>query len=323
MSIFYLFIGMMLFDGESTETTKDYVCNKEISISDSKASKEFKKIQFYFCSKDDLNKFTDNQDVYYKEMSKDYDRFINEILKHYFEINLSLTSDKTDGIQNHAKQISLNSQIASRLEPDINTKTLKQYKDLLTNISKTSGQLAKEVFTCEMHLEISLQEPGKCPVCGMKLTKTQPDIKIAREKFGVLSNHLIAYHNEIGKKHSPSRNLHVFHCSMANKSWLQQGKESAKNPYYGKNMLNCGKLVKESSNSDNTSFANPNPGKCPVTNEGIDKNITYTHNNKTYSFCCEMCIKKFKANPEKYLNKQTDDENEHGKHGNNCCGDDH
>jgi len=40
--------------------------------------------------------------------------------------------------------------------------------------SKTSTEKAvaqKEVYSCEMHPEVISDKPGKCPKCGMELTK--------------------------------------------------------------------------------------------------------------------------------------------------------
>ncbi len=40
---------------------------------------------------------------------------------------------------------------------------------------------------------------------------------------------------------------------------------------------------------------------CPVmTEEKIDPDITLEYRGKTVAFCCDMCIKKFRANPAKY-----------------------
>jgi hypothetical protein len=42
---------------------------------------------------------------------------------------------------------------------------------------------------------------------------------------------------------------------------------------------------------------------CPIEPEhGIDKDVTYVWNGRTYAFCCEGCIDEFKKNPEKYKN---------------------
>ncbi len=41
---------------------------------------------------------------------------------------------------------------------------------------------------------------------------------------------------------------------------------------------------------------------CPVmTEEEVDPEMTITFRGKTVAFCCDTCIEKFKANPDKYL----------------------
>jgi YHS domain-containing protein len=40
---------------------------------------------------------------------------------------------------------------------------------------------------------------------------------------------------------------------------------------------------------------------CPVTGEEADPEITYEYEGTTYSFCCNHCLKKFKADPAKYI----------------------
>lgn len=52
---------------------------------------------------------------------------------------------------------------------------------------------------------------------------------------------------------------------------------------------------------DTIKFSNPIEGKCPVMGGDIDPALTYTHEGRIYAFCCEMCVPKFKANPDKYL----------------------
>jgi YHS domain-containing protein len=51
-------------------------------------------------------------------------------------------------------------------------------------------------------------------------------------------------------------------------------------------------------------FANPVQGKCPVMpEEDADPDITAEVDGKTYSFCCNKCLRVFRANPDKYLKK--------------------
>jgi YHS domain-containing protein len=41
---------------------------------------------------------------------------------------------------------------------------------------------------------------------------------------------------------------------------------------------------------------------CPVMKEEVDKKVTtVSYKGKVYGFCCKSCIKKFAADPEKYL----------------------
>jgi YHS domain-containing protein len=40
---------------------------------------------------------------------------------------------------------------------------------------------------------------------------------------------------------------------------------------------------------------------CPVGKEDIDPKVTYVYKGKTIGFCCEDCIPKFKADPDKYM----------------------
>lgn len=46
---------------------------------------------------------------------------------------------------------------------------------------------------------------------------------------------------------------------------------------------------------------------CPVSHEDIDPEFTYVHEGKTYAVCCNSCMKKFKKDPEKYINKLSED----------------
>jgi YHS domain-containing protein len=46
---------------------------------------------------------------------------------------------------------------------------------------------------------------------------------------------------------------------------------------------------------------------CPVSKEEADPEVTYTYNGKTYALCCNSCLKKFKADPEKYISRLSDD----------------
>jgi YHS domain-containing protein len=42
---------------------------------------------------------------------------------------------------------------------------------------------------------------------------------------------------------------------------------------------------------------------CPVSGEDVDPEVIYVYNGKTYALCCNKCLKKFKADPEKYISR--------------------
>ena len=63
------------------------------------------------------------------------------------------------------------------------------------------------------------------------------DLAAAREAFGPLSDAIIAY---VGS--AMPDGVTVAYCPMARKSWLQRGR-TIQNPYYGKAMAECGRLV--------------------------------------------------------------------------------
>jgi YHS domain-containing protein len=44
---------------------------------------------------------------------------------------------------------------------------------------------------------------------------------------------------------------------------------------------------------------------CPVLGGPINKKFSYTYKGTIYYFCCPACIEKFKAEPEKYVGKES------------------
>ncbi|CAN5865792.1 hypothetical protein BH24ACI5_BH24ACI5_28720 [soil metagenome] len=60
------------------------------------------------------------------------------------------------------------------------------------------------------------------------------DIKVARERFGVLSASLLPKFEAASLE-----GVHLFTCGMVSQSWAQRG-QKVQNPYMGKSMLTCG-----------------------------------------------------------------------------------
>lgn len=46
---------------------------------------------------------------------------------------------------------------------------------------------------------------------------------------------------------------------------------------------------------------------CPVSREEADPEITYEYNGVKYAVCCNNCLKKLKAEPEKYISRLSED----------------
>ncbi len=63
------------------------------------------------------------------------------------------------------------------------------------------------------------------------------DLADAREKFGVLSEAIVAYKDGLHLK--PGEGVKQAFCPMALKPWLQKG-DTISNPYYGTEMPTCG-----------------------------------------------------------------------------------
>jgi protein SCO1/2 len=66
------------------------------------------------------------------------------------------------------------------------------------------------------------------------------DLKSARAAFGRLSDAMITHLKAANGK--MSEELHVAYCPMLRKNWLQRG-EKIRNPYYGRAMLECGRIT--------------------------------------------------------------------------------
>jgi YHS domain-containing protein len=64
----------------------------------------------------------------------------------------------------------------------------------------------------------------------------------------------------------------------------------------------AGGLSLKAADAPTTQPAKATNTKCVVSGEDIDATVTTVYKGQTYAFCCEDCVKKFNANPEKYLN---------------------
>ena len=86
-----------------------------------------------------------------------------------------------------------------------------------------------------------LGDPAAAIIKAAKSLETASDLKTARERFGALSDGVIAAARAENFKDVPG--VKVAYCSMVDKSWLQKD-EQIRNPYYGSGMLTCGEFKK-------------------------------------------------------------------------------
>lgn len=134
-----------------------------------------------------------------------------------------------------------------------NTVALKNEKagEIFTQYINLKNALVKsdsvQVQKSASSLQTSLAGYKGCEMTAdvAKKISSVADLKAQRKDFTVLSADLIALFKSTDIS---TGTIYVQHCPMANKGdggdWLSTDKE-IENPYYGKNMLECGRVVEE------------------------------------------------------------------------------
>jgi hypothetical protein len=98
-------------------------------------------------------------------------------------------------------------------------------------------QDAAQIATAAGALGASAKALGE----AAKRLERAADLKAARDAFGQVSDALVTYAKDTGATYPAG--LKVAYCPMAAKPWLQKG-DKVQNPYYGKEMLECGEFKK-------------------------------------------------------------------------------
>ena len=70
-------------------------------------------------------------------------------------------------------------------------------------------------------------------------------------------------------------------------------------------MMNKSTDMRVATDEDVKSFPNVGNKLCPISGNPVDDGsmgevVKYVYNGKIYNLCCQMCVKDFKKNPEKY-----------------------
>ncbi len=69
-------------------------------------------------------------------------------------------------------------------------------------------------------------------------------------------------------------------------------------------LLTCVALLLFLGVSANAAEAKPYPlTTCIVSDDKLDSAVSLVHNGQLIKLCCKSCVKKFQANPDKYLIK--------------------
>ena len=87
----------------------------------------------------------------------------------------------------------------------------------------------------------ALGESGAAMAKAAKTVADAPDIKAARDAFGVLTDAVVAAAKADGWK--DLGDVKLAYCPMVRRSWLQKD-EKINNPYYGPAMSTCGEFKK-------------------------------------------------------------------------------
>ena len=139
--------------------------------------------------------------------TKQFDRTMQPVLRQYLKIQKSLAADSLKGVKEAARSIIKHS---ATIKPStVSGKHAGHYKNVPKNLKKSAKKLA-----------------------------TAKNIASARESFKNLSKPMAMW----ASMSKPS-GVDVVFCSMVRASWLQKS-GVVKNPYYGKEMLSCGEVLK-------------------------------------------------------------------------------
>jgi len=119
-----------------------------------------------------------------------------------------------------------------------------QYEDLKNALVNSDSSEAKQ-FATKLEKSLATYEGCESTASIAKKISETTNIVFQRKEFTALSMDLIAF---IKSGEIEKGTIYVQHCPMANKGdggdWLSTEKD-IKNPYYGKEMLTCGRVVEE------------------------------------------------------------------------------
>lgn len=119
-----------------------------------------------------------------------------------------------------------------------------KYEDLKNALVNSDSSEAQK-SAIQLEKKLSIYEGCESTASIAKKIGETNNLEVQRKQFTALSMDLIAF---IKSGEIEKGTIYVQHCPMANKGdggdWLSTEKD-IKNPYYGKQMLTCGRVVEE------------------------------------------------------------------------------
>ncbi len=202
-------------DLRAQEKVKDYVCGMEVAVADTTLRAETKGVTFFFCSAEHQAEFKKSPNRVFDAASKDYPTWVDPLFGHYFAIRAELAGDRKEGVAVHAAALAAGAGQAGRLMPPMDAARRQRFQVALAALKKAAAGFP---------------------------APDQADIKAYRASFKPLSDALIQYMRQVELQEKSPRTAFLFHCGMANASWIQET-DQAGNPYFGEAMLKCGDPV--------------------------------------------------------------------------------
>lgn len=183
----------------SDNKIKDPVCGMSVNLKDSTEKYYYKGTTWYFCSKNCLNKFSDEPEKYISPKQN----------------NIEIISEKKFTCPMHPEIFSDKPGTCPKCGMSL---------EAIPNIQINT----KMEYTCPMHPEIIRDEPGSCPICGMALEpktvssneEDNTELKVMSLKFWIsMILSLPVFFLAMGE-HIPGLNLHNF-ISPKTSIWIQ------------------------------------------------------------------------------------------------------
>lgn len=141
---------------------------------------------------------------------------MGEIINSYLKIRVQLALDSLEGVEAESSKIArLTGEIQEALNNNLSDPDVQK---LQANVSLSAIKTYAEILL------------------------SNPQIYVVRKRFMLIGTPLVKYVRLFGKPENVQQKVYVYYCPMFPGYWLQENKDTD-NPYYGKKMRSCGRLI--------------------------------------------------------------------------------